>query len=387
MSRRTFVRLVGGGIVAAALPPLAGCDTRLPPEAVSAWTDPGRHETELRRWMLAHAILAPHAHNLQSWLVDLRTDGEILLRCDLDRLLPQTDPYSRQILMSHGTFLELLDLAARERGHRAEIALFPEGAFPGDRIDGRPVARVRLVPDASVPRDPLFAQIVRRHTNRLAYDPARPVPGAAWTALVAAAGPLDVVVGHVDGTQPDRLARHREIADAAWKVEMTTPRTVLETYKWLRVGGGEIARHRDGVALTDTMPVLLSRLGLFDRTTAPAPDSSTTRRLLDEFTARLASTPGFLWITTRGNARAAQVAAGRAWVRVQLAATAQGLAMQPLEQALQEYPEQAPHYDAIHRLVDAPAPAHTVQMWSRVGFAPPVGPAPRRGLDAQLAKT
>jgi len=58
--------------------------------------------------------------------------------------------------------------------------------------------------------------------------------------------------------------------------------------------------------------------------------------------------------------------------------------MQPMQQALQEYPEQAGPYGEIRRLLDAPAPAHTVQMWARVGFAPAVPPAPRRGLDAHV---
>src|SRR5512139_4233353 len=138
MDRRAFVRLVGGGMVLAAGASASGCSSGVPPEATAAWRGPG-DEPDLRRWILAHAILAPHSHNLQSWLVDLRTDGEIVLRCDPQRLLPETDPFSRQIMMSHGTFLELLDLAARERGLRAEIELFPEGAFGPERIDTRPV--------------------------------------------------------------------------------------------------------------------------------------------------------------------------------------------------------------------------------------------------------
>ena len=43
-------------------------------------------------------------------------------------------------------------MAARERGQRAEITLFPEGAFAPDKLDQRPVARIRLVADAGVPR-------------------------------------------------------------------------------------------------------------------------------------------------------------------------------------------------------------------------------------------
>ena len=70
--------------------------------------------------------------------------------------------------------------------------------------------------------------------------------------------------------------------------------------------------------------------------------------------------------------------------RAQLAATAHGLAMHPLQQALQEYPEQAPHYAAIHALLGAGGGRGTVQMWARLGYAPPVGPAPRRGVQAHV---
>jgi hypothetical protein len=93
-----------------------------------------------------------------------------------------------------------------------------------------------------------------------------------------------------------------------------------------------------------------------------------------------------MWMVTEGNDRATQVDAGRAYARVQLAATAHGVAMQPLQQALQEYPEQAGPHAEIRRLLDAPQPAQTVQMWARVGYAPPVGPAPRRGLQAHIAR-
>ena len=87
---------------------------------------------------------------------------------------------------------------------------------------------------------------------------------------------------------------------------------------------------------------------------------------------------------TEANDRATQVRAGRAYARAQLAATAHGLAMHPLQQALQEYPEQAPHYVAIHALLGAGGGRGTVQMWARLGYAPPVGPAPRRGVQAHV---
>ena len=386
MRRRLFIRIAGGGTVAAATlasAGLTGCSPAMPPEAIEAWQGPGASvsaSTDVRRWLLSYAILAPHSHNLQSWLVDLSVPGEILLRCDLKRLLPQTDPLSRQIMMSHGTFLELLDLAARERGFRADIELFPQGAFGPDKLDTRPVARIRLAPEAAVKKDPLFAQILRRHTNREKYEVSRAVPASAWQAMVASVDPALIRLGFCGPETNGALPAHRKLALDAWRIELTVPRTIMESYDVLRVGAAEIAAHRDGLSLLAPVPVALARLGLFDRSRPPAPDDYATTSQITDFAEKLASTPGFLWLVTPANDRVAQVNAGRAYARVQLAATAQGLAMQPLSQALQEYPEQQTPYREIHALTGAGA-GQTVQMWARVGYAPPVQPAPRRRLD------
>ena len=385
MDRRNFIRLTAGGGIGAVAGSTAGCSQQMPMGAIAAWNGPGP-ETDIRRWMLGYAILAPHSHNLQSWLVDLHNPDEILLRCDLTRLLPEVDPTSRQIMMSHGTFLELLDIAARERGLRAEIELFPQGPFGPSTLDPRPVARVRLWADPTVRKDPLFAQILQRRTNRSAYDLGRAVPADAWEAMKQAVNPNPLHFGFVGTTQPDTLKQHREIAAEAWRIELTTPRTIMESYRVLRVGSAEIDQYRDGLFVLDWMPVLMSKVGLFDRSKAPAPDDYATTSQIDDFNAKLASTPGFLWMVTEGNDRVTQVNAGRAYARVQLAATAFGVSLQPLQQALQEYPEQAKPHAEIRSLLDAPQPSHTVQMWARAGFAPPIGPSPRRGVDAQLIR-
>lgn len=386
LNRRNFVRLAGGGVVLAAGAGLAGCSSELPPEAIAAWKGPAADTTDVRRWILSYAILAPHSHNLQSWLVDLRQPGEITLYCDLTRLLPETDPQSRQIMMSHGTFLELLDLAARQKGLRADITLFPQGEFGPAAPDQRPVARIRLAADATVRPDSLFDQILLRRTNREAYALREPAP-AALQAIAASVAPFAVRTGFVGGGQPELLQKHRAIAMEAWRIELVTPRTVLESFKVLRVGPREIAEHRDGLVINTPMVRALTALGLFDRSKAPGPDDTATTGQIKDFNTKIAATPAFFWMVTEGNDRKTQVNAGRAYVRAQLAATAQGLAMQPLSQALQEYPEQAKPYAEIHDLLQAPPPQFTVQMWTRLGLAPPVGPAPRRGLEAQLIKT
>jgi len=385
MQRRQFLRVLGGSAIAAASVGAAGyasLPTAMPADATAPWQGPGAEVAgDLGRQLLSYALLAPHAHNLQSWAVDLSEPNSITLYCDLQRLLPQTDPLSRQVLMSHGTFLELLDLAAREQGVRADITLFPQGVFSPQALDARPVARIALSPQPDLERDPLFAQVRARHTNRAAYDPARLVPLTAIEALRQAAGP-DVTVGFVGADQPALAEQHRALASQAWRTELTTPRTVMESMHLLRVGTTEVGKHRDGIHLLDTFPVALDRLGMLDRNAPPAGYALDVQ--LKEFDAKLASTPGFLWVSTADNSRASQIAAGRAYVRAQLAATQQGLSFHPLSQALQEYPEQAEAYRTIHALTGATAQGHTLQMWVRVGYAPPGGPSPRRPLQALI---
>ena len=100
---------------------------------------------------------------------------------------------------------------------------------------------------------------------------------------------------------------------------------------------------------------------------------------------------GFVWITGP-NTRSDQVQAGRAYVRLQLQATALGVGMHPMSQALQEFAEMEPHYERVHQLVlgrPAPRTPHdaTVQMFCRMGYAPDPAPAtPRRPL-AKFVRT
>ena len=390
MERRRFIQIAGGGVVmAAGVGALAGCSRfEVPASALEAWRGPP-NEMELRRWVLSYALLAPNPHNMQPWLADLRTDGEINLQLDSQRLLPVTDPYGRQILMGAGAFLELLSMAAAKRGHRVEVIVFPDGE-PEEKLDAKPFARVRLVPSPNAASDPLFAHVLERRTDRRAYDPGRLIAAADVVRLRGAASALPVTFGLAGGTDADaqRVAAIRDITRAAWHIEMTTEAPLMESMRVLRIGSREIDQYRDGIAITSPLVVLMSACGLFNRSQFPAPDSQATQSQIREFDAITRSTPAYLWIVTEGNRRAQQIDAGRAYARVNLAATAMGLAMHPNEQSLQEYAEQAKSYQSIHALLDAPTPRFTVQMLARLGYLPPrtelAPPAPRRGLTAQL---
>ena len=247
LDRRTFIRLLAG----AAAAPLAACSADYPEEAVAAWRGPDG-AADLRRWALGHAILAPNSHNRQPWLVDLREANAIVLRIDRERLLPETDPWFRQIVVSQGTFIEALVLALRQRGLEPAVALFPEGEFAPRAVDDRPVARITWTAAATPRRDPLFDQLLRRHTAKVDYDTTRPVAAETLERLRDALVDPDVRFGAT--VEPARLEALRTLCWEAAQVELTTPRTVMESIRLTRVGPAEIARHRDGISLNSPLP-------------------------------------------------------------------------------------------------------------------------------------
>jgi nitroreductase len=393
-TRRNFIRIIGSSLVihAAHTEAVAGSSaTAAPGDPYAAWQVQPQSLRDLRLRCLSYAILAPNPHNRQPWWIELRGADRILVYLDRARLLPHTDPYSRQLVIGHGAFLELLSLAASANGLRAEIEPFPEGSF-GAQPDERPVAAVRLVPDAAVRIDPLFAQVLHRRTQRGRYDMTRPPSAADLAAVMAAAAApgqattLQATTLRAAATlDPDRLQAIRALATEAWDTELTTRRTLMESVDLTRVGRAEIARLPDGISLRGAMFDALGWLGLMSRETMGKVGGTIHQAMLDDGRAAIRDTPAFVWLVSPDGSRAQQIAAGRAYVRCQLAATALGLGMQPVSQALQEYDEVRGPYQAAKRVLDAPGIA-CVQMLARIGrVAGGTGaPSPRWPLETRL---
>lgn len=389
MNRRNFIRVAGGGIVStAAVSSLSGCglSSAYPPQAVEAWAGPGA-EPDLRRWALGYAILAPNSHNRQPWLVDLSTPNAITLFVDRERMLPMTDPWFRQIVVSQGTFIESLVMALRERGVEPQVKLFPQGEFKPREVDARPVAQITWMPaTASVPKDPLFAQLLKRHTAKVDYDMTRAVPADTLALLKSAL--VDANINYGGTLEAAQIEPLRTLCWQSAKVELLTPRTVMESIKLTRVGPAEILQHRDGISLNAMVPRLAAMVGAFDRSNPPAEGSTAYQQMMSRFEGHSNTAMGFVWLSTptaknaaSGTMRSAEVNAGRAYMRLQLKATELGLQMHPMSQAPQEFAEMKPFYGELHRrLVGKPATEETVQMFCRIGYCAQQQHTPRRAV-------
>ena len=388
MQRRSFIRLAGGGVLAAAASvSQTGCADTFPAQALEAWQGPGA-QSDLRRWAVGHAILAPNSHNRQPWLVDLREPDTITLQVDRERLLPMTDPWFRQIMVSQGTFIEALVLALQARGMAARVQLFPQGTFSPRAVDDRPVARITWAPaEVSAPPDPLFTHLLHRHTAKVDYDTARPVLPQALQELQSALTDPQVRLGGTIETA--RVQALRTLCEESARVELRTPRTVMESVRLTRVGPGEITRHRDGISVNGWLPRVADALGAFDRSNPPAEGSTAFRQMMGFYEGHSRSAMGFVWLSTptahhlaNGTTRSAEVQAGRAYLRLQLRATAIGLQMHPMSQAPQEFAEMKPWYDRLHQqLLGKPAGEETVQMFCRIGYCARQQHTPRRPLE------
>jgi hypothetical protein len=375
MSRRKTLAVIGGGVILAATAGLGYVATRKPQTALLPWAAAGQGE-DARRRALSYALLAPNPHNRQPWLVDLSEPDAVTLYVDTDRLLPHTDPYNRQITIGLGCFLELMRMAASHDGQRVTITPFPEG-FDDRALDARPIARAVFEADPSVVPDPLFAYALDRRSNKEPYDTARPLPADTLAQLDTAVSTR--FGGTIDAQE---VAEWRAFTREALRIEIETPLTYKESVDLFRIGRNEVDANPDGIDFTGPMFEVMAATGLFTRESAYDTSSPAYQAGMDAVFANADTAMGHVWLVSQGNSRPEQIATGADWLRVNLAATAAGVAFQPLSQALQEYPEMEELFRQVHEKL-APE-GGTVQMLARIGYGPVVNNSPRWPLDAKI---
>jgi hypothetical protein len=376
LSRRKTLKILGGGVVLAVA---AGgyAVTRAPKTALAPWAAAGGY-SEPRMKALSYAILAPNPHNRQPWLVDLQTKGQVTVYVDQTRLLPETDPFSRQIVAGLGCFLEVMSIAAAQDGYGVRFDLFPDGE-DATGLDDRRVAVAYFEKDAGVAEPELFAQILHRRSLKEPYDLGQPIERDTLAAVQSAVMRGAKVGGTIELAQVQAL---RDLTVQAFEIEFETPRTYRESVDLFRIGHLEVDANPDGLDFTGPFFETMRLSGQFSREKALDRDGFSYKTGLDLVRDTARTGMGYVWLTTGGNTRVDQITAGRDWVRLNLVTSALGLGVQPMSQALQEFPEMANLYRQAHEML-APE-GGTVQMLGRLGYGKTANQSPRWPIESKI---
>lgn len=360
LSRRKFISLIGGGTIVAAGGAAAGfAMTRTPHDAIAPWDAAGGYD-DPRMWALSYAILAPNAHNRQPWQVDLQKPDQVIVWRDTDRDLPETDPFHRQLVISLGCMLEQLRIAAAEKGFDVIFDIYPEGE------DG-PAAIAHFTPGGAP--DPLFAAILDRRSCKEPFTDQ-----TLTTDQIATLKAFAIIK-----SDSADVAALKDLTWNAWLTETLYPPTMKESVDLMRIGKAEINANPDGIDLGGAFFGALKLAGMLTRESLLDPDSMNFQQGIVAYEEMLNATPAYAVLTSPTNTRADQVMAGRQWLRLNLKTTAMGLALHPVSQALQEYPQMADHYARAHAMLAKPG--ETVQMLGRVGYGPQTPHTPRWPLE------
>lgn len=378
MNRRFF--LVSGASVAVLTAAGLGWGmTRAPRLARQPWLEAEVGQDSPLLTALSYAVLAPNPHNMQPWRIHLLSETAFELYPNAERMLPHTDPPSRQLTIGFGCFLEVFRLAAAQLGRSVSWEFFPEGENADALDPDQPVARVNLEEEGAEP-DPLFSQVLARRTNRAVFDTERTLASDQLEALIeAAVTPVTTLGGTLE---PGEVGELRDLTSRAWAIEWNTDATRRESIDVTRIGKAEINANPWGLSIAGPLMEALKHAGILTREAMDDPSSQAFADSERFYDAACQSAMGYLWMVTQTNSRTDQLLAGRAWVRAHLKATQLGLAFHPLSQALQEFEEMAGPYGEVHQRL-APE-GGTVQMLVRLGYAASPAPAPREALNTKI---
>ena len=269
--------------------------------------------------LIRAAVLAANAHNTQPWLFTVSGD-RIELFADLTRTIGAMDPLLREMHVSLGCAVENLVLAGPPSGLTANVVLLPDPA------DATHIATITLTP-TTASRSPLFDAITSRHTNRGGYDTTRPVTGQQLDALGAL---VDVPGTEVVWFTTDEEKRaFSDLTVRATEAIIADPQQAADDYRWYRTGWQDIQEMKDGITIDPSGQSTLIRA--LAKLLPVSQEQNNSGWLTGTRDTQLPTAAAFGALVVRDPLDPAQrLQTGRVWQRMHLAATVDGLGMQPL---------------------------------------------------------
>lgn len=343
----------------------------LPRKYMEPWSkDYAKQFNDPRIRLAAYGLLAANGHNMQPWKIRLDKDDPMVfyLYADSSRLSKQVDPDSRQMMVSQGAFLEYISVAGPVIGFETDIRLFPDGSYNEQDLeksmDTKPVAQIQLR-KTEAQGSPLFNPMFLPDTNRAPYKQDG-LSEKAITHLESLTGSSDLSVRIYDGKAD--LKRIGAYAMKGAEIEAGVARVMKESNEIFRPNEYQKNKYRYGFSVEGqgTSGIMIDILqGLVTFFPSMNSGKAASDLFIKSTRTSVNSTPAYAMITTADNSRVSQVKSGMLYSRLTLQAHTMGLAVQPLSQVLEEYPEMEEPYNGIHR--DFAPGGGTIQMLVRIG--------------------
>jgi hypothetical protein len=293
---------------------------------------------EKMTFLINYAILAPSNYNSQPWLFNV-SDGEIQVFADKSAWIKVADADRREQYISLGCALENLIIAAEHFGYNCSVSYFPG---PSDLV-----ATVSLTANSTFPLDSnsrLFYAITSRQTNRNPYK-LNTTSKADLETIKSLCSDPDVGVFITDDSAVKRS--FRDLVVMADGILYSNVNYKSELGRWLGLG---VMGPTGLQAKIAQMEVVFLDVG---------PEQTKKDALL------INSTPYIGFISTANNDSISSVKAGRILERFWLGATALGISLHPMSQAL----ETAQTKENLTGLLPGSSDMKQVQQAFRLGYA------------------
>jgi hypothetical protein len=331
INRRSFLKRAGG----AALVLVAGGSVYRAVDrgvfstgqgaAYEPWEAWSRDKAEGSLGLVQSAILAANPHNSQPWLFRVG-ETQVDLFADTSRHIGMVDPFLREMYTGLGCALENMSLSAEAQGYTPTISLLP------DASDTTHAARILLSPGEVKPSQ-LYDAIPNRHTNRGAYDTARPIEASVLETITTLNTNPDLNIKWL--TSEAERKQFGDLTVQATEALVADKEQIHDSDKWLRLGWNQTQDYRDGISLdTSGTPTLRrSFLKMLPNSMLndPTQSSNSFRGVTKDVQVATATAFGFILVRDKQD-NAARLNGGRLWQRLHLWATLQGIAVQPLNQ-------------------------------------------------------
>ncbi|MFZ0914997.1 MAG: twin-arginine translocation signal domain-containing protein [Candidatus Korobacteraceae bacterium] len=279
------------------------------------------------------AILAASPHNTQPWLFKV-ANSSIELYIDPQRNVGALDPYLREEHIGMGCALENLMLAAAANGYAATVTLVP-GKLGPIPTDPKPelVARIDLATGTREDSE-LYDAIPRRHTNRGAYLPQKPIPPQVLDTLGLLASDEPDIKIFLLTADADRK-KIVDISSAANSEIYSDPEVERGSDRWIRINWSEVQKYRDGLSI-DAFGLPPIATGIAKMMPLWMLKWAASRGAMGGYSNLMLSAPliGIIAVRDRYD-REHCLRAGRIWQRAHLLATARGLAGRPCNEAVE----------------------------------------------------